>query len=128
MSFLHAVKSVVRRKRVVVPGTPLNTSALLTVLNEVLGPVPRPDRPSKLDRRARAAGMLETLLRWRESQQNAYATPKEIRALVTRTELMAFSEHTGLSGLDLQKAVSELLPHCIRIRAHNNPFFLLHND
>ena len=128
MSFLHAVKSVIHRKRVVVPCTPLNTSALLTVLNEVLGPVPRPDRPSKLDRRARAAGMLDTLLRWRESQQDACATPKEIRELVTRTELMACSEHTGLSGLDLQKAVSELLPHCIRIRAHNNPLFLLHND
>lgn len=128
MSFLHAVKCAVRRKRNIVPSAPLNTSALLTVLNEVLGPVARPDRPSKLDQRAHAAGMMDTLHRWRENQQDATATPAELRALVTRTELSAFSEHTGLSGLALQRAVCELLPHCIRIRAHNNPFFLLTRD
>ncbi|MFT8368362.1 MAG: hypothetical protein ABF888_08500 [Acetobacter papayae] len=128
MSFLHAVKCAVRRKRTVVPGAPLNTSALLTVLNEVLGPVARPDRPSKLDQRARAVGMMDTLHRWRETRQDAVATPAEVRALVTRAEMNAFSEHTGLSGLVLQSAVCELLPHCIRIRAHNNPFFLLTRD
>jgi uncharacterized protein YidB (DUF937 family) len=128
MPILYALKSVVRRRKSIVPIAPLNTSALLTVLNEVLGPVPRPDRPSKLGRRARAAGMLDTVRHWQEMQQDATATQQEVRALITRAELRIISEHTGLYGLPLLKVVSELLPHCVRIRAHNNPFFLLSRD
>lgn len=123
MLILYALKSVVRRKRKFVPSEPLSASTLLTILNEILGPLPRPNHPSKLGRRARAAGILDTVHHWQKMQQDATATQQEVRALITRAELRIISEHTGLSGLHLLKVVSERLPHCVRIRAHNNPFF-----
>lgn len=128
MTIIYALKSVIRRKKIAAPSEPLNTSALLTILNEVLGPVPRPNHPSKLGRRARATGMLDTVRHWQEMQQDATATQQEVHALITRAELRIISEHTGLSGPHLLKVVRELLPHCVRIRAHNNPFFLLNKE
>lgn len=128
MSFLHAVKAARTRKKSIAPQTALDKSTLLTLLNELLGPVTRPDRPSKLDQRAHAAGLMDTINHWRASPHGALATRAEIRQLFTRAELMEFSEHSGLSGLALLSVFCELLPDCVRIRADNNPFFLLLTD
>ncbi|MCG4255312.1 hypothetical protein [Acetobacter senegalensis] len=53
-------------------------SGLLSVINDILGPVPQPDHPSKLEERASAAGMIDVIRYWQATDKAPPATEEEI--------------------------------------------------
>ncbi|CEF42792.1 hypothetical protein ASN_3567 [Acetobacter senegalensis] len=97
-------------------------SGLLSVINDILGPVPQPDHPSKLEERAEAAGMIDVIRYWQTTDKARSATPEEIQRFFTKSELDSISEQTGLSEEATMSMMCELLPRCIRRRALHMSF------
>ncbi|CEF57199.1 hypothetical protein [Acetobacter ghanensis] len=121
MTFLHSVTNAITHVGDFITGATLDRSGLLTALNEVLGPVPRPDQPSKLEKRAQAMGMTDTIRRWQSAPNSAPATEEEVRGFFLQEELDWFSEQTGLSDLATMKMIRRMLPQCVRLRALHDP-------
>lgn len=97
-------------------------SGLLSLLNDLLGPLPEPDHPSLLEQRARAVGMSDTIRHWQQAEKAGPATEVQIRQFFTPDELERLSEETGLSGAATLAMVRALLPRCVRRRALHQPF------
>ncbi|MBV1829690.1 hypothetical protein HNW77_01540 [Komagataeibacter sp. AV436] len=94
-------------------------SGALSVLNDILGPLPAPDEPSMLEHRAEEAGMLPLIRSWQEHDKAPHADESTIQALFRPTELERFSTQTGLSQQAAMKILREMLPSAIRHRALN---------
>nr|WP_298795037.1 YidB family protein [uncultured Acetobacter sp.] len=103
-----------------------DVSGMLSVLNDMLGPVPKPDVSSKLETRASAAGMIETIRLWQKQDDAPPATEAEIRQFFTPDELDQFSHQTGLSNPATLNMLQTLLPKCVRRRALHQPFKPVH--
>lgn len=99
-----------------------DVSGMLSLLNELLGPLPQPDAPSKLEQRANAVGMIEVIRTWQAQDEAPPATEAEIRQFFTPEEITRFSEETGLSDLATMNMLQNLLPRCVRRRALHQPF------
>ncbi|MFT9063129.1 MAG: hypothetical protein ABF430_04905 [Acetobacter persici] len=99
-----------------------DVSGMLSLLNDLLGPVPRPDAPSKLEQRASAAGMIDVIRLWQRQDDAPAATEEEIRQFFTEEELIRFSNETGLSATATLSMLQTLLPRCVRRRALHEPF------
>ncbi|WP_256940570.1 hypothetical protein [Acetobacter indonesiensis] len=94
-------------------------SGLLSVINDILGPVPQPDHPSKLEERASAAGMIDVIRYWQATDKAPPATEEEIRQFFIPSELTSISDQTGLSEDATMSMLRELLPRSVRRRATN---------
>lgn len=101
-----------------------DVSGMLSVLNDLLGPVPQPDAPSKLEQRASAAGMIDVIRNWQVQDDAPPATEAEIQQFFTPEELTQFSNETGLSDTATLSMLQTLLPRCVRRRALHEPFAL----
>lgn len=99
-----------------------DVSGMLSILNDLLGPVPRPDAPSKLEQRACAADMIQVIRTWQAQDNAPPATEAEIRQFFTPEELVQFSNETGLSEPATLSMLQKLLPRCVRRRALHEPF------
>lgn len=121
MTFLNTVTNAITHVGDFITGAKFDRSGLLTALNEVLGPVPRPDHPSKLEKRAQAMGMIDTIRRWQSAPHSPPATEEEVRGFFLQEELDWFSEQTGLSDLATMKIIRKILPQCVRLRAVHDP-------
>ncbi|GAN59268.1 hypothetical protein [Acetobacter cibinongensis] len=97
-------------------------SGLLSLLNDILGPLPQPGHPSKLERRAEHVEMLPVIRGWQAQDKAAPATEEQIRQFFTPEELATLSKETGLSETATMSMVQELLPRCVRRRALHEPF------
>lgn len=122
MSFTKAVTSAATQVSDFLTFAKQDESGLLSLLNDLLGPLPAPDHPSMLEQRARAVGMIDTIRYWQGADQAGPATELEIRQFFTPAELERLSEETGLSELATFAMVRELLPRCVRRRALHGPF------
>ena len=121
MTFLQTVTTAISQVGDFVTAATFDKSGMLTALNEVLGPIPRPDRPSKLEQRAQAAGMIGTIRRWQAAPKSPPATEREVRTFFLPEELDRFSEQTGLTDTATLRMVRRLLPICVRLRAIHDP-------
>ncbi|GBQ34173.1 hypothetical protein GOB83_03130 [Acetobacter fabarum] len=121
MTFLNTVSNAITHVGDFITGATGDKSGLMTALNEVLGPVPRPDLPSKLEKRAQAMGMISTIRRWQSAPHSPPATEAEVRGFFLQEELDWFSEQTGLSDLATMKMIRKMLPQCVRLRAIHDP-------
>ncbi|MFT8541307.1 hypothetical protein [Acetobacter sp.] len=121
MTFLNTVTNAITHVGDFITGATGDRSGLMTALNEVLGPVPRPDLPSKLEKRAQAMGMISTIRRWQSAPHSPPATEAEVRGFFLQEELDWFSEQTGLSDLATMKMIRKMLPQCVRLRAIHDP-------
>jgi len=92
-------------------------SGALSVLNDILGPLPAPEHPSMLENRAEAAGLLPTIRAWQEHAQSQPADEATIHALFRPAELERFSTQTGLSEPAAMNILREMLPTAVRHRA-----------
>ncbi|KXV77655.1 alpha/beta hydrolase family protein [Acetobacter cerevisiae] len=99
-----------------------DVSGMLSVLNDLLGPVPQPNAPSKLEQRASAAGMIDVIRGWQAQDNAPPATEAEIKQFFTPEELTQFSNETGLSDTATLSMLQTLLPRCVRRRALHEPF------
>lgn len=89
MTFLNSVSNAISSVGDFVTAAWFNKSGLLSALNEVLGPVPTPDHPSKLEQRAEAMGMISTIRRWQTA-------PTALRHL--KQKCAAFSYRKSWTG------------------------------
>ncbi len=121
MTFLNSVSNAISSVGDFVTAAWFNKSGLLSALNEVLGPVPAPDRPSKLEQRAEAMGMISTIRRWQTAPHSPPASEAEVRGFFLQEELDWFSEQTGLSDTATMHIIRRLLPRCVRLRALHDP-------
>ncbi|ARW15752.1 hypothetical protein KOEU_35330 [Komagataeibacter europaeus] len=94
-------------------------SGALSVLNDILGPLPAPDEPSMLEHRAQEQGMLPLIRTWQERDNTSVADESTIHALFKPAELQRFSSQTGLSERAAMNILRDLLPSAIRHRAIN---------
>ena len=92
-------------------------SGVLSVLNDILGPLPAPEHPSMLENRAETAGLLPTIRAWQDNDTPAPADEGTIRALFRPVELERFSTQTGLSEPAAMNILREMLPAAVRHRA-----------
>ncbi|MCE2563627.1 YidB family protein [Komagataeibacter sp. FNDCF1] len=92
-------------------------SGALSVLNDILGPLPAPEHPSMLENRAEDAGMLPVIRAWQEHDQNPPTDESTIHALFRPAEIERFSTQTGLSEPAAMNILREMLPMAIRHRA-----------
>lgn len=97
-------------------------SGLLSLLNDLLGPLPERDSPSMLEQRARAVGMIDIIRHWQRTEKAGPATEEEIKQFFTPAELQRLSVETGLSEQATLAMVCALLPRCVRRRALHEPF------
>ncbi|MFT8590719.1 MAG: hypothetical protein ABF746_05795 [Acetobacter orientalis] len=122
MSFTNAVSSAATQVGDFLTFAKQDESGLLSLLNDLLGPLPQPDHPSMLEQRARAVGMIDTIRYWQGADKAGPATEVEIKQFFTPDELERLSEETGLSEQATLAMVRELLPRCVRRRALHEPF------
>ncbi|MFT9165824.1 MAG: hypothetical protein ABF504_12175, partial [Komagataeibacter saccharivorans] len=74
-------------------------SGAVSVLNDILGPLPAPDHPSMLENRAETQGMLPLIRTWQAQDNPEPADESTIHALFKPVEIERFSTQTGLSGI-----------------------------
>ncbi|WP_102323805.1 hypothetical protein [Komagataeibacter saccharivorans] len=92
-------------------------SGAVSVLNDILGPLPAPDHPSMLENRAEAQGMLPLIRTWQAQDNPEPADESTIHALFKPVEIERFSTQTGLSGIAAMQILREVLPIAVRHRA-----------
>ncbi|GAB6968577.1 hypothetical protein JCM25156A_26150 [Komagataeibacter kakiaceti JCM 25156] len=92
-------------------------SGAMSVLNDILGPLPAPGHPSMLEQRAEAVGMLPLIRAWQEQDNPEPADESTVHALFRPVEIDRFSTQTGLSGMAAMKILREVLPLTVRHRA-----------
>lgn len=122
MKFTEHLSSAVTQIGDFITQAKQNESGLLSVLNDLLGPVPKPGAPSKLQQRAAAVGMEDLIRLWQTQDDAPAATEEEIRQFFTQAELDNVSNETGLSDQATLSMLQTLLPTCVRRRALHQPF------
>ncbi|WP_228391537.1 hypothetical protein [Komagataeibacter medellinensis] len=92
-------------------------SGALSVLNDILGPLPAPEHPSMLENRAEAVGLLPVIHAWQIHDKSPPTDEETIHTLFHPAELARFSTQTGLSELAAMNILREMLPTAVRHRA-----------
>jgi len=102
-----------------ITGARSDHSGLLSSINDVLGPLPAPGKPSILELRAERAGVLDMLRVWQHTaEKDKLRAPQDtIRVLFHPDEIRRFSTETGLSHPAVIDILTEMLPQCVHIRA-----------
>lgn len=91
-------------------------SGLITVLNEMLGPITRKDQPTRLETRSRTPYVFDAVSQWQERDNPAPTTESMIHALFSPEEIRKFSEETGLSSPAAMEILKVIVPLCARDR------------
>ncbi|POF63822.1 hypothetical protein CFR73_02085 [Novacetimonas maltaceti] len=91
-------------------------SGLITVLNEILGPITRKDQPTRLEARSRTPEIMDMVSHWQVQDRPGPTTEAVIHALFSPEEIRRFSDETGLSAPAAMEILKDIVPLCARDR------------
>ncbi|RBM09736.1 hypothetical protein [Novacetimonas cocois] len=91
-------------------------SGLITVLNEILGPITRKDQPTRLEARSKTPEVFDTVSQWQQQDKPPATTESMIRTLFSDAEIRRFSDETGLSAPAAMEILKVIVPLCARDR------------